>query len=409
MNIHEYQAKDLLKKYDIPLQNGLVARSVDEALQAAHTLNGPYVVKAQIHAGGRGHGGGIKFAKTPEDVASLTNNLLGKPLITPQTGPSGKVVHAVYVVEAANFDQEMYVSFVVNREQGCISLMVSRAGGVDIENAAEQEEGVMLTLDLPPLYGLKPFHIQRAFGFLNLKPELSKSFHTLLNALYKAFVEKDMQILEINPLVITHSQELLVIDAKLAFDDNALFKQPDIAALKDPLEYAPQEIKAQAQGLSYVQLEGHIGCMVNGAGLAMATMDGIAFEGGKAANFLDVGGSASKEQILAALDIILREENVTAVLVNIFGGIMKCDLIAESLIAALKELPLQKPLVVRLAGTNVSEAKELLASSNLPITPTDTLLEACREAVMASQSQALHKKDATPENNDSPPPLTPPL
>ncbi|MEH0002692.1 MAG: ADP-forming succinate--CoA ligase subunit beta [Holosporaceae bacterium] len=388
MNIHEYQAKMLLELQGLPIQKGVVATSATEALKAADTLEGPYVVKAQIHAGGRGLGGGIKFAETKEDVQNIAQNLLGKPLITPQTGPEGKIVHKIYVVEAANFSREYYLSFFIDRAQNAVTLMLSNEGGGHIEETAPDK---IKTLPLSPLVGLRAFHTRQAFDFLGLNAALWKDFAHLLQRLYGLFMARDMDTLEINPLVVTDEGQLLIVDTKMVFDDNALYRQSDIFALKDPLEYAPQEIEAAKHDLSYVQLQGNIGCMVNGAGLAMATMDAIEAFGGKAANFLDVGGSASFEQIKAALDIILKEDSVKAVLVNIFGGIMHCDLMARALLEALAQTPTQKPLVVRLEGTHVDEAKALLAASDLAIEAADSLDDACRKVIACAGTTPTQK------------------
>ena len=378
MNIHEWQAKDLLKKKGLPTQEGVVVTSLKALKAAEEKLSSPFVVKAQIHAGGRGLGGGIKFAPTIRDMRTATESLLGSVLVTPQTGQEGKVVHAVYVVEAADFSKERYLSFFVDRAQASIGLMLSNEGGGHIE---EVNSNALLTLHISPLFGLRAYHVRRAFDFFGLDDALLQDFSHMLYQAYALFVEKDMDTLEINPLVVTDQGNLLIVDAKMVFDENALFKHPDILALKDPLEYAPQEIEASKSGLSYVQLDGSIGCMVNGAGLAMATMDAIQSFGGKPANFLDVGGSASFEQIRAALDIILKEESVKAVLVNIFGGIMHCDLMARALIEALGQTRFLKPLVVRLEGTHAKEAKQLLEQSDFPVEPAETLGAACQKAI----------------------------
>lgn len=387
MDIHEYQAKQLLAARGVPIQQGTLLSTASQIIQACTGLTAPFVVKAQVHAGGRGKGGGIRFASTPEKAQEAAQGMLGKPLVTPQTGPEGKKVHDVYVVEAADFEIERYVSFFLNREKGCVSVMVSAEGGGEIEEVSSQKPEAVLTLDLDLLYGLRPFHVKRLITFLALPDSVHTSCAKLLRTLYDFFVEKDLSLLEINPLVVTTDEKLLVIDSKVSFDDNALYRHPDIQALRDTREEAPQETEAIKHGLSYVQLEGNIGCMVNGAGLAMATMDTLQLYGGKPANFLDVGGSASFGQVREALKIILSDANVSVIIVNIFGGIMHCDLIAKALDEAVRLLNITKPLVVRLAGSRAKEAKEFLASSDMNIQSAASLAEAAEKAVALSQKK----------------------
>ncbi|WP_031933797.1 ADP-forming succinate--CoA ligase subunit beta [Candidatus Hepatobacter penaei] len=388
MDIHEHQAKALLAGMGLPVQKGGLITHTSEVVDLCANLRAPFVVKAQIHAGGRGKGGGIRFAKTVQEAETITSELLGMHLVTPQTGPEGKKVHDVYIVEAADFEQEYYLSFFLNRDHGCVSLMTSSAGGAYIEEIAATAPHKILTLDIDPYYGLKPFHVVRVADFLAWPADLRAPLRQLLTTLYQGFVDKDMSLLEINPLVLTPEGRMVLVDAKITFDDNALYRHPDIAALKDPRESAPQEVEADQAGFSYVQLDGHIGCMVNGAGLAMATMDTLSLMGGAPANFLDVGGSASLEQIKTALRIILSDANVKTVLVNIFGGIMHCDLMAQGLTEAIQTLHIEKPIVVRLAGTHVREAEALLATSGLTIESAPSLEDAARRAVALAKEAA---------------------
>ena len=381
MDVHEYQAKNLLATCGLPIQKGCVVEHVDAIKKICADLTAPFVVKAQIHAGGRGKGGGIRFAHTQEEVQEAAGKLLGSSLVTPQTGPEGKIVHSVYVVEAADFEKEFYVSFFLNRKQACVTLMVSRQGGGEIEDIAKKTPEAILSIDIDPLYGLKSFHKTQVTDFFKWPKALQGELTDLLEKTYQLFVDKDMSLLEINPLVLTKEGQMLVIDTKITFDDNALFRQKDMACLKDPREEAPQETEALRFGLSYVQLKGNIGCMVNGAGLAMATMDAVDLFGGKPANFLDVGGSASLEQIKAALRIILSDTGVAAVLVNIFGGIMHCDLIAKALDEAVKVLGIVKPIVVRLAGTHVDKAEAFLKESAIQIDSARSLEEGAKRVV----------------------------
>jgi succinyl-CoA synthetase beta subunit len=389
MNIHEYQAKDLLKAHGAPVANGRIATSAEEAANAAKELNGDvFVVKAQIHAGGRGKGGGIKLVKTLQELHAEADRMLGKPLVTPQTGPKGRVVRSVYVVEDTTIARELYLSLLVDRSTGRIAFVASTEGGVNIEEVAAKTPELITTIDVDPASGLSAFHGRVIASALKLEGDLAKQCAKLIKTLYTLFVEKDASLIEINPLVVTKENNLVCLDAKIGFEDNALFRHPDIEALRDIHEEDPAEVEASKHDLSYVKLDGTIGCMVNGAGLAMATMDIIKLYGGEPANFLDVGGGATKERVTEAFKIILSDPNVQGVLVNIFGGIMRCDTIAEGIIAAAKEVNLAVPLVVRLEGTNVERGKELLAKSGLAIIPADDLDDAAKKAVAAVKAAA---------------------
>jgi succinyl-CoA synthetase beta subunit len=384
MNIHEYQAKALLADYGAPVAEGRVAGTVDEAVTHHHGLGGgTLVVKAQIHAGGRGKGGGIKLVKTLQELHAEANRMLGKPLITPQTGPKGRIVRRVYVVKDTEIARELYLSLLVDRVSGRVAFVASTEGGVDIEAVAAKEPGKIVTLTVDPVTGISAFHGRAIAAAFKLEGDLAKQCAALVRALYQIFLDKDASLIEINPLVVTKENKLLCLDAKMAFDDNALFRHKDIAALRDIHEEDPAEVEASKHELSYVKLDGSIGCMVNGAGLAMATMDIIKLYGGEPANFLDVGGGATKERVTEAFKIILSDPHVKAVLVNIFGGIMRCDIIAEGIIEAARETKIAVPLVVRLEGTNVERGKELLRQSGLAIIPADDLDDAAKKAVAA--------------------------
>ncbi|MGH6735300.1 MAG: ADP-forming succinate--CoA ligase subunit beta [Methyloceanibacter sp.] len=384
MNIHEYQAKDLLKQYGAPVAPGGIATSPHEAAARARELGGDtFVVKAQIHAGGRGKGGGIKLVKTLEELHAEADRMLGKPLVTPQTGPKGRIVRSVYVVKDATIARELYLSLLVDRSTGRLAFVASTEGGVNIEEVAAKTPELITTIDVDPASGLSAFHGRVIAAALKLDGDLAKQCAKLVAALYKLFIDKDASLIEINPLIVTKEGNLLCLDAKMGFEDNALFRHPDIAALRDIHEEDPAEVEASKHDLSYVKLDGTIGCMVNGAGLAMATMDIIKLYGGEPANFLDVGGGATKERVTEAFKIILSDPNVKGVLVNIFGGIMRCDTIAEGIIAAARETHLAVPLVVRLEGTNVERGKELLRDSGLAIIPADDLDDAAKKAVAA--------------------------
>jgi succinyl-CoA synthetase beta subunit len=384
MNIHEYQAKDLLKSFGAPVGNGVVATTADEAVEKAKALDGDVlVVKAQIHAGGRGKGGGVKIVKTIHEMHAEADRMLGKPLITPQTGPKGRIVRSVFVTEGTAIDRELYLSLLVDRATGRIAFVASTEGGVNIEEVAAETPEKITTVDVDPASGLSGFHGRVIADALELKGDLAKQCGKLIKTLYTLFTEKDASLIEINPLVVTKDGHLECLDAKMGFEDNALFRHPDIEALRDIHEEDPAEVEASKYDLSYVKLDGNIGCMVNGAGLAMATMDIIKYYGAEPANFLDVGGGATTEKVTAAFKLILSDANVKGVLVNIFGGIMRCDTIAEGIIAAARETNIGVPLVVRLEGTNVERGKELLSNSGLDIIPADDLDDAAKKAVAA--------------------------
>jgi succinyl-CoA synthetase beta subunit len=382
LNIHEYQAKEILKRYGVPVPKGSVAFTADEAYNLAkENGNGPWVVKAQIHAGGRGKAGGVKVIKDVDDVKTFAKELLGKNLVTHQTGPEGREVKKVLIEEGCDIARELYLGAVIDRECSRVVMMASSEGGVEIEEVAERTPEKILKEVVDPAIGLMPYQARRlAFGLGIDKGVVSKAVKFIL-ALYQAFVDTDLSMAEINPLVITNSGEVLALDAKMNIDDNGLFRHKDVEDMRDLDEEDPKEIEASRYDLSYISLDGNIGCMVNGAGLAMSTMDIIKLHGGEPANFLDVGGGASKEQVEAAFKIILADENVKAVLVNIFGGIMKCDIIAEGVIAAAKEVGIQIPLVVRLEGTNVEKGKELLEQSGVDIITATTMTDAAEKVV----------------------------
>ena len=384
MDIHEHQAKDLLKSYDIPTPLGKVVFSVDEALSAAKDLPGPiYVVKAQIHAGGRGKGGGVKVVKDLEGVKSAALTILGKNLITHQTSNEGKLVQRLYIEDGCDIQSEYYFSMVIDRATSKISVIASTEGGMDIEKVADETPEKILSFTIDPTIGFQPFHSRLIANSLGLKGSSLKQSGSFFKQLYKLFTELDSSLLEINPLVVTSENNLIALDAKMSFDNNALFRHPEIMKLRDESEEDPAEIIASKHDLAYIKLDGTIGCLVNGAGLAMATMDIIKLKGSSPANFLDVGGSATKEKVTEAFKIILSDKAVEGILVNIFGGIMRCDIIASGVVAAAKALSLSKPLVVRLAGTNVEEGKKILSDSGLKIIPADDLDDAAVKIVNA--------------------------
>jgi succinyl-CoA synthetase beta subunit len=384
MNIHEYQAKAVLRDFGVAVPRGKAALSVEEAVKAAVDLGSPVlVVKAQIHAGGRGKAGGVKVVKSQEDVRREAQRLLGSVLVTHQTGPHGKQVNRLYIEEGSAIARELYLSALVDRETARIAFVVSTEGGMDIEEVAHKTPDKIKTFSVDPATGVMPHHGRLAAKVLGLSGDLAKQAGDLLAKLYAAFTSKDMSLLEINPLVVTKDNQLVCLDAKMGFDDNALYRHPDIVALRDLTEEDEKEIEASKYDLNYVALDGTIGCMVNGAGLAMATMDIIKLYGESPANFLDVGGSASKEKVTAAFKIITADPKVKGILVNIFGGIMKCDIIAEGVVAAVKEVGLRVPLVVRLEGTNVELGKEIIAKSNLNVTSADDLDDAAQKIVKA--------------------------
>jgi succinyl-CoA synthetase beta subunit len=384
MNIHEYQAKAVLREFGVPVPRGQPAFSADEAMQAAQALGTPVlVVKAQIHAGGRGKAGGVKIVRSKEDVRREAERLLGSILVTHQTGAHGKQVNRLYIEEGSDIERELYLSALVDRASSRIAFVVSTAGGMDIEEVARKQPEKIVTFAIDPGTGVMPHHGRLAAQALGLAGDLARQADALLAKLYAAFVAKDMSLLEINPLVVTRQQQLVCLDAKIAFDDNALYRHPEIVALRDLTEEDEKEIEASKHDLNYVALDGTIGCMVNGAGLAMATMDIIKLYGESPANFLDVGGGASKEKVAAAFKIITADPKVKGILVNIFGGIMRCDVIAEGVVAAVKEVGLRVPLVVRLEGTNVELGKEIIAHSNLNVTSADDLDDAAQKIVRA--------------------------
>jgi succinyl-CoA synthetase beta subunit len=387
MNIHEYQGKQLLKKYGVAVLEGHAAMTVDEAIEGAKKLPGPiYVVKAQIHAGGRGKGGGVKVVKSVEAVKEEATRMLGMQLVTHQTGPAGQKVGRLYIEQGCDIDRELYVAVTLDRATSRVTFMASTEGGMDIEEVAEKSPEKIITVDVDPAAGFQGFHARKlAFG-LGLSGDALKSSQKFFAAMYKAYTDLDCAMVEINPLVVTKAGEVVALDAKVSFDDNALYRQPEANAMRDESEEDEKETIAKNYDLSYVALEGNIGCMVNGAGLAMATMDIIKLYGGQPANFLDVGGGATKEKVTAAFKIILSDPNVKGILVNIFGGIMRCDIIAEGIIAAAKEVSLAVPLVVRLEGTNVELGKKILAESGLPIVSGDNLADAARKIVDATQN-----------------------
>ena len=384
MNIHEYQAKVVLREFGIPVPRGIPAFSVAEAEKAAHQLGGPvWVVKAQIHAGGRGKAGGVKVVNSIEAVTREATRILGSTLVTHQTGPKGKVVSRLYIEEGSAIEKEFYLSALVDRNTSRVAFVVSTEGGMDIEEVARERPEKILTFAIDPATGIMPHHGRLVAQALRLSGDLARQAEGLLAKVHAAVVAKDMSLLEVNPLVVTKSGQIICLDAKISFDDNALFRHADIVALRDITEEDEKEIEASKYDLNYVALDGTIGCMVNGAGLAMATMDIIKLYGETPANFLDVGGSATKEKVAAAFKIITSDHNVKGILVNIFGGIMKCDVIAEGVVAAVKEVGLRVPLVVRLEGTNVDKGKEIIATSNLNVTSANDLDDAAQKIVKA--------------------------
>ena len=392
MNIHEYQAKELLAKFGVAIPLGFAAMSVDEAVAAAGKLPGPiYVVKSQIHAGGRGKGkfkelgpdakGGVRLSKSLDEVRANATDMLGNTLVTIQTGEHGKQVNRLYVTDGADIAKEYYLSMLVDRGTGRIAMVVSTEGGMDIETVAHETPEKIRTITIDPAEGFQPHHGRAVAFALKLTGDLNKQAVKLAEQLYNAFIGTDMSMLEVNPLVETTDGKLLVLDAKVSFDSNSLYRHPDILALRDETEEDPAEVEASKYDLAYIKLDGNIGCMVNGAGLAMATMDIIKLNGAFPANFLDVGGGASKEKVTAAFKLILSDPAVKGILVNIFGGIMRCDIIAEGIVAAAKEVNLSVPLVVRLEGTNVQQGKDILANSGLAIVPANDLGDAAQKIV----------------------------
>ncbi|WP_267388959.1 ADP-forming succinate--CoA ligase subunit beta [Sphingomonas sp. GC_Shp_3] len=399
MNIHEYQAKELLAKFGVPVPAGYAAMTVEEAVEASKKLPGPlYVVKSQIHAGGRGKGkfkelgpdakGGVRLAWNEEEVRAHATDMLGNTLVTIQTGEHGKQVNRLYITDGADIDKEFYLALLVNRATGRVSMVVSTEGGMDIETVAHDTPEKIHAIDIDTATGFMPHHGRAVAGALGLTGDLAKQAASTAAKLYAAFLGTDAEQIEINPLAVTKQGQLLVLDAKVAFDGNAMFRHKDLMELRDETEEDPAELEASKYDLAYIKLDGDIGCMVNGAGLAMATMDIIKLNGMFPANFLDVGGGANKEKVTAAFKIILADPNVKGILVNIFGGIMKCDIIAEGIVAAAKEVNLSVPLVVRLEGTNVQQGKDILANSGLAIVPANDLGDAAKKIVAEVQKAA---------------------
>jgi succinyl-CoA synthetase beta subunit len=387
VKIHEYQAKELLRAWGVPVPRGILARTALEAEGAARQLGGGTVaVKAQIHAGGRGKAGGVRIARSPEEVRALADDMLGMVLRTPQTGPEGQEVRKVYVEEGCRIAREIYLGMTLDRESGRVTMMASSEGGVEIEEVAKSHPEKILKVAIDPVTGYLPFQARRLAYGLGLQGETVKAFAKFATSLYNAYVATDASLAEINPLIVTESGRVLALDAKMNFDDNALYRHPDIAAMRDPDEEDPRENQAKEYDLQYIALDGDIGCMVNGAGLAMATMDIIKLYGGRPANFLDVGGGADEQKVMAAFKILLGDAHVRAVLVNIFGGIMKCDVIAKGIVAAARQMELRIPLVVRLEGTNVDLGKQILAQSSLRIVAADDLGDAAEKAVAAARA-----------------------
>jgi succinyl-CoA synthetase beta subunit len=389
MNIHEYQAKAILSGFGVPVPRGVAVFSVEDAVKAAQDLGGPvYVVKAQIHAGGRGKAGGVKVVKSIEEVRQAAQRMLGATLVTHQTGPRGKEVHRLYIEEGAAIEQEFYLSALVDRATSRVAFVISTEGGMDIEEVARTSPDKIVTFSIDPATGIMPHHGRHAARALGLNGDRVKQAETLIAKLHQAFIAKDMSLLEVNPLILTKSGQLICLDAKVAFDDNALYRHPDVVALRDLTEEDDKEIEASKHDLNYIALDGTIGCMVNGAGLAMATMDIIKLYGESPANFLDVGGGATKEKVTAAFKIITADPKVKGILVNIFGGIMRCDVIAEGVVAAVKEVGLAVPLVVRLEGTNVELGKQIIDKSGLDVISADDLDDAAQKIVKAVQRAA---------------------
>jgi succinyl-CoA synthetase beta subunit len=389
MNIHEYQAKELLAKFGVAVPQGGIAYTAAEAVEVARRLGGGvWVVKAQIHAGGRGKAGGVRLVRSEDEVAAAAKALIGKRLVTHQTGPEGREVKRVYVETGCDIARELYLALSIDRAAGRITLIAAAEGGVEIEELAARAPDKILREAIDPAAGLSPFYARRIAFALGLSAPQVRAMVDFVSALYRAFTELDAALVEINPLVVTAGGELLALDAKLGFDDNALFRHPDVEALRDEDEEDPIELEAGKHALNYVKLDGNIGCMVNGAGLAMATMDIIKLYGGNPANFLDVGGGATRERVMVAFKLILSDPNVEAILVNIFGGIMRCDVIAEGIVAAAREVNLHVPLVVRLEGTNVELGRRILSQSGLPLTAAADFEDAAKKVVAVVKEAA---------------------
>ncbi|GDY02129.1 succinate--CoA ligase [ADP-forming] subunit beta [Planctomycetota bacterium] len=388
MNIHEYQAKEVLARYGVPVPKGIPVDTPDQAAKAFADLGGGLaVVKAQIHAGGRGKAGGVKLVRTKEEARAIAEGLIGRVLVTPQTGPEGRVVKKLYVTQGAEIAREMYLAVAMDRNARAPVVIAAAEGGVDIEDLAHNKPAALLRVPVHPVKGVQPFQVRRICFHLGLKGEQLKSGAAVINGLLRAFLDTDASLAEINPLIVTKDGNVLALDAKLSFDDNALFRHKDLAAYRDLNEEDPKEVEAKKFDLNYIALSGNIGCMVNGAGLAMATMDVIQQKGGMPANFLDVGGGANKTQVTNAFKILLSDQNVKGILVNIFGGIMKCDTIAEGVIAAARETKMSVPLVVRLEGTNVDLGRKMLQESGLNLQTATSLDEAAEKIVKAAGAQ----------------------
>jgi succinyl-CoA synthetase beta subunit len=383
MKVHEYQAKAILARAGVAVPRGEVTDSPAEAREIARRLGGRCVVKAQIHAGGRGKGGGVKLAKDSDEAHDHAQKILGVTLVTPQTGPAGRIVHKVLIEEAVEIARELYLGITLDRSAGLPVVMASRAGGMDIEEVAAKDPGALVKQTLDPALGLFPFQARALAFALGLSGDTFKKGVAFVEALSRSYISTDASLAEINPLLVTKSGDVLALDAKMSFDDNALFRHPEIREMRDLSEEDPLEIEASKYGLNYIKLDGNVGCMVNGAGLAMGTMDLVKLAGGEPANFLDVGGGANEEQVKHAFRIILSDPNVKAVLINIFGGIMRCDIIAKGVVAAVTEMGLKIPVVARLEGTNVELGKQILRDSGLKITAADGLADAARKAVEA--------------------------
>jgi succinyl-CoA synthetase beta subunit len=388
MKVHEYQAKEILRRYGVPTPRGIVVDSPEDARQAAKELGGRVVVKAQIHAGGRGKGGGVKLAKDADEAATLTKNMLGMTLVTHQTGPEGRIVRKVLIEEALNIDKELYLAVTLDRASGMNVIMASAQGGMDIEEVAAHDPTAIHREPVDSVLGVQPFQARQVAYALGLTGDAYKKCVDFTQKLMRAYIETDASLLEINPLLVTKEGDVLALDCKMNFDDNALFRHKDVVEMRDFHEEDPLEVESSKFGLNYIKLDGNVGCMVNGAGLAMATMDIVKLAGGEPANFLDVGGGASAEQVKNAFRIILSDKNVKAILINIFGGIMRGDRIAEGVVSASREVGLPVPVVVRLEGTNVELGKEILAKSGLPLITADGMWDAAQKVVAAAKGQA---------------------
>lgn len=384
MNLHEYQAKNLLSRFGLPILGSTLCYTPNEAKKGAENIgckDTVSVIKAQVHAGGRGKAGGVKIAKNSDEAREVSSKILGMTLVTPQTGKEGKLVRKVLVEQGTSISKEYYLSLLIDRKNACVSIIASQEGGMEIEEVAHTNPEKILTIEVPFNLGLQQHNIRKIVAFLQLPKEAQSQFNSVMDTLYRAFLTLDCSMLEINPLILTADNKIIILDAKVAIDDNALYRQSEISSMMDYDEIDEREIQANQLGISYVALDGNIGCMVNGAGLAMATMDVIKMAGGEPANFLDVGGGASKETVTNSFKLILRDKSVKAILVNIFGGIMRCDVIAEGVVAAAKELNISVPLVVRLEGTNVDLGKKILAESGLKIIPADNMADAATKVV----------------------------